>query len=59
MFRKRIEFSDDLTKTDYVRCSKDHPLTSIDLGLVNDFISVKFASLVVSVYSKEKEEPVN
>jgi len=39
MFGEEIKFSNDLTKADYGKCSKGHPLTSIDLGLLNDFIS--------------------
>ena len=30
----------DLTKVDYRKCSKGHPLTSIDLGLLDDSISI-------------------
>ena len=59
MFGEKIKFNNDLAKINYGRCSKDHPLTFIDLGLVNDFISVKFTSWMISTYSKEKEELVN
>jgi len=43
-----------LTKADYGNCDKGHPLTSIDLGLVNDLISVKFNFLMIFNYLKEK-----
>jgi len=56
---EKVKFNNDLTEADYGQCSKDHPLTCIDLGLLNDFISVKFTSLMISDYSKEKKELVN
>jgi len=57
--KKKIKFKSDLTKADYGKCSKGHPLTSIDLGLVNDFLTFKFTSLMISDCPKEKEEVVN
>jgi len=55
-FGEKIKFNSDLTKGDYGKCNKGHPLTSIDLGLVNDFISVKFTSLMISDYPEGNEK---
>ena len=59
MFGKKIEYDNDLTKNSYGVCNKGHPLTSIDLGIINDFISFKFTSLMISDYPKRKKELVN
>jgi len=56
---KKIKVNNDLAKVDCGKCSKGHPLTSIDLGLVNDFISFKFTSWMISDYLKDKEELAN
>ena len=58
-FGEEIKYDNCLTKASYGKCSKDHPLTSIDIGLVNDFISAKFTSLIISEYAGKKEELVN
>jgi len=58
-FGKKIEYNNDLTKAIYGKCDIDHPLTSIDLGLVNDFLSSKLTSLMITDYPQEKEELVN
>ena len=58
-FGEKIKFNNDLSKADYGKCSKGHPFTSIDLGLVNDFVSFNFTSLMVSDYPKENKELVN
>jgi len=55
-FGEKIEFNSDLTKAGNWKCGKGHPLTSIDLGLLNDLISFKFTSLMISDHPKEKEE---
>jgi len=59
MLGQKVKFNSDLTKGDYGKCSKGHPLSSIDLGLLNDFISFKLTSLMISDYLKEEEELVN
>jgi len=56
---KKIKYNSDLTKASYGECDKGHPLTSIDLGLVNDFVSLKFTSLMITDYPQEKKELVN
>jgi len=58
-FGEKIKFDSDLTKAGYGKCGKGHFLTSIDLGLLNDFISFKFTSLMISDYPKEKEGLAN
>jgi len=58
-FGKKIEHNNDLTKDSYGKCDKGHPLTSIDVGLVNDFVSLKFTSLMITDYPQEKEELVD
>jgi len=58
-FGEKIKFNSDLTKADYGKCGKGHSLTSIDLGLLNDFISFKFTCLMISDYPKEEEELAN
>jgi len=54
-FGKKIKFSNDLTKGDYGKCDKGHPLTSIDVGLLNDHINFKFTSLMLSDFQQEKQ----
>jgi len=58
-YEEKFEFNEDLTKVSYGKCDEGHPLTSIDFGLINDFISFKFASLMISDYSKKEEELMN
>jgi len=58
-FGEKIRYNKDLTKASYGKCDKNHPLTSIDIGLVNDFISAKFTSLMISDYPGRKEGLVN
>jgi len=58
-FGEKIKFNSDLTKGDYGKCDRGHRLTSIDLGLVNDFISVKFTSLIISDYPEGNRELVD
>ena len=53
-FGEEIEFNNDLSKAEYGKCSKAHPLTPIDLGLLNDFISVNLTSLMISYSPKEE-----
>jgi len=59
VFKKKVKFNNDLTEIDYGKCDKDHPLIPIDSGLMSDFISIRFTSLLISDYSKKKEELVN
>jgi len=59
MFGEKIKYNNDLTKVSYGRCDKGHPLTSIDLGFVNDFSSLEFTSLMISDYPQEKKTLVN
>jgi len=58
-FAKKIEYNNDLTKRNYGKCDKGHPLSSIDLGLVNDFVSFNFTSLMITEYRQEKENLVD
>jgi len=58
-FGKKIEYNNDLTKASYGKCDKGHPLTSIDLGLINDFVSFEFTSLMITDYPQKKENLVN
>jgi len=58
-FGEKIRYNGDLTKASYGSCDNGHPLTPIDLGLVNDFISIYFTSLMISDYPKEKKELVD
>jgi len=59
MFGEKIKYNNDLTGANYGKCHKDHPLTSIDLGLVNNFISSKLTSLMITDYPQEKGNLVN
>jgi len=54
-FEKKIKVTNDLTKADYGKCDKGHPLTSIDLGLLNDHINLKFTSLILSDFQEDKK----
>jgi len=54
-FEKNVKFSNDLTKADYGKCDKGHPLTSIDLGLVNNYINFKLTSLMLSDFQQQKQ----
>jgi len=58
-FGEKIKYNNNLTKASYGKCDKGHSLISIDLGLVNDFISSNFTSLMITDYPEEKENLVN
>jgi len=52
-FGEKVKYNNYLIRTGYGKCDKDHPLTSIDLGLVNDFVSFKSTSLIITDYPQE------
>jgi hypothetical protein len=54
-FGEKVKFN-NLIKREYERCDEKRPLTAIDVGLINDFISVMFTSLMISDHLKKKRD---